>query len=109
MPVGVDFKAWKRGKFSIAVATSLAPSYTFSKLPFILASNNKSSDGSELMRKWNINSSLETYFAYTTGKFKWQIGPQVRYQFLSTLEGSYPVKEHLVDYGIKVGVTRSLP
>ena len=108
IPIGIDWKAWKRGKFSVGLATSLAPSYTFSKAPFIVASD-KSVNGLNLMRNWNINSTLETYFAYTTGKFKWQIGPQVRYQFLSTLNGNYPVNEHLIDYGIKIGVTRSLP
>ncbi len=110
VPVSVDWKAWKRGKFSVGVAAGVAPSYTFSKIPFVVASNNKSADGSsDLMRKWNINSNLESYFAYTTGKFKWQIGPQVSYQLLSTLNSNYPVKEHLINYGIKIGVTRSLP
>jgi hypothetical protein len=110
MPVGLDWKAWGYKRFSIGIAGSIQPTYIFDKDPFVVMSDYKSYvDGSKLMRKWNVNTNFETYFAYTSGKFKWQIGPQFRYQVLSTLNASYPVKEHLLDYGIKIGVVRSLP
>ncbi len=110
MPVGLDWKAWGNKRFSIGIAGNVQPTYIFDKDPFVVMSDYKSYvDGSKLMRKWNVNTNLETYFAYTSGKFKWQIGPQFRYQVLSTLNASYPVKEHLLDYGIKIGVVRSLP
>jgi hypothetical protein len=57
------------------------------------------------MRKWNVNTSFETFVAYSTGKMNWQVGPQVRYQLLSSFVTEYPVKEHLFDFGLKIGVS----
>jgi len=57
-----------------------------------------------LIRKWNVNSSFETFAAYSTGKINWKVGPQVRYQLLSSFQEKYPVKEHLFDFGLKVGI-----
>jgi hypothetical protein len=110
LPVGIDWKVWGSGKLSWGLAAFAQPTYVFKKAPFVITPDDKSfADGAKMMRKWNINSSLETYFAYTMGKYKWQIGPQFRYQLLSTFNNSYPIKEHLLDYGIKIGLVRSLP
>ncbi len=109
-PVGVDWKAWGHHHFAWNIAASVQPTYILNKDPFIITSADKSyAEGSALLRKWNLNSNLETYFSYSTGKYTWQIGPQIRYQLLSTLKTNYPVAEHVVDYGIKVGFVRSLP
>jgi hypothetical protein len=110
MPVGIDITAWKSGQFAWGVATAVQPTYTFDKDPFIVTTDYKNYiDGSKLVRNWNINSNFETYISYATGQFKWQIGPQFRYQLLSTLSGNYPIREHLLDYGIKIGFVKSLP
>lgn len=109
VPLGLDVRTWKSGRFAVGVATSIQPTYIFDKDPFIITSDYKGYiDGSKLVRNWNINTALETYLSYSTGKFKWQIGPQFRYQLLSTLSGSYPIKEHLLDYGVKFGIVKSL-
>jgi len=109
VPLGLDVRAWKSGRFAVGVAGSVQPTYIFDKDPFIITSDYKSYiDGSKLVRNWNVNTALETYLSYSAGKFKWQIGPQFRYQLLSTLSGSYPIREHLLDYGVKIGVVKSL-
>lgn len=109
IPLGIDVSTWKSGRFAVGVASSIQPTYIFDKDPFIITSDYKGyTDGSKLVRNWNINTALETYLSYSTGKFKWQIGPQFRYQLLSTLSGSYPIKEHLLDYGVKIGIVKSL-
>jgi len=108
LPLGIDWRP-VNNKFAWGIAASIQPTYTFDKEPFIITSNFKNyADGSRLMRNWNINSSFETYFGYNTGKYRWQIGPQVRYQLLPTMNNSYPIREYLIDYGIKVGLVRSL-
>ncbi len=112
MPIGVDWKAWSSGRLSWGLATAIQPTYIFNREPFsIISSDTKNSlvDGSKLLRQWNINTNFETYLGYTTGEFRWQIGPQFRYQVLPTLAGNYPIKEHLLDYGIKIGFVKSLP
>lgn len=109
MPIGLDVKTWKSGRFSLGVAGSVQPTYIFDKDPFIITSDYKGYiDGSKLVRNWNVNTAFETYLSYSTGKFKWQIGPQFRYQLLSTLSGNYPIREHLLDYGVKIGIVKSL-
>jgi hypothetical protein len=108
LPIGIDWRPVNK-KFAWGIATSIQPTYTFDKEPFIITSNFKNyADGSQLMRNWNLNTSFETYLGYNTGKYRWQIGPQIRYQLMPTMTNSYPIREYLVDYGIKIGLTRSL-
>lgn len=109
VPLGVDWKAWTNGRFTVGIAASLQPTYTFDKQPLIITSGFKNyTDGSSFTRNWNLNSNLETYFGYSTGNYRWQIGPQFRYQLLPSLTKDYPVKEYLLNYGLKVGVVKSL-
>lgn len=108
MPVGLDATVWNGGRFSIGVAGTVQPTYIFDKDPFIITSDYKNYiDGSKLVRNWNLNTSVESYLSYTTGQFKWRLGPQFRYQVLSTLSGNYPIKEHLLDYGVKLGFIKT--
>ena len=109
IPIGVDVKAWTKGKLTWGIAATVQPTYTFDKLPLIISSNFKNyTDGSRFIRNWNINTSVETYFGYTTGLYRWQIGPQFRYQWLPSLENKYPTKEYLFNYGLKLGVIKYL-
>lgn len=108
IPIGVDWRPINK-KFAWGIAAAIQPTYTFDKEPFIITSNFKNyADGSELMRNFNINANIETYLGYNTGKYRWQIGPQIRYQVLPTMASSYPIREYMIDYGIKVGLVRSL-
>lgn len=108
MPIGVDWRPVNK-KFAWGIAAAIQPTYTFDKEPFIITSNYKNyADGSELMRNWNINANIETYLGYNTGKYRWQIGPQLRYQLMPTMANSFPIREYPVDLGIKLGLTRSL-
>lgn len=108
LPLGIDWRP-VNNKFAWGIAASIQPTYTFDKEPFIITSNFKNyADGSQLMRNWNLNTSFETYLGYNTGKYRWQIGPQIRYQLLPTMNNSYPIREYLLDYGIKIGLVRSL-
>lgn len=109
MPVGLEWTIWNNNRFSWSVAGALQPTYTFDKQPLIISSNYKNyTDGSAYVRNWNLNTNLETYFGYTTGDYRWQIGPQIRYQLLPSLVDKYPNKEYLINYGIKVGVVKQL-
>jgi len=110
-PIGMDYKIFEgnNGVVTINVAATVQPTYTFDKEPFIITNDYKNyADGSSLMRNWNINSSVEAYISYKIGPLRWQIGPQFRYQHLPTYGGGYPIREHLLDYGIKLGFTKSL-
>jgi hypothetical protein len=109
MPVGIEWNILNRGRFSWGLGTAVQPTYTFDKQPLIISSNYKNyTDGSAYVRNWNVNANLETFFGYTTGSYRWQIGPQLRYQMLPSLVDKYPNKEYLLNYGVKIGVVKQL-
>lgn len=109
LPVGIQWTGWTSGRFGWGASATLQPTYTFNKQPFIISTDFKNyANGKELTRRWNVNTSFETYISYTIGDFRWQIGPQFRYQQLSSFKQQYPIKEFLLDYGIKIGFTTPL-
>ena len=110
-PIGIDWLILTsgNGRLTVNAAAALQPTYTFDKEPFVLTTNYKSyTDGASIMRNWNLNSNVEAYISYKIGPFRWQLGPQFRYQHFSTYSKLYPIREHLIDYGVKLGFTKSL-
>ncbi len=110
-PIGLDWKVFTGNgdKLTVNLAVAIQPTYTFDKEPFVITTDYKTyADGSSIMRNWNLNSNIEAYISYPLGPLRWQIGPQFRYQHLPTYGGGYPIREHLLDYGMKIGFTKSL-
>ena len=108
IPVGIDWRPVNK-KLAWGISASVQPTYTFDKEPFIVTTNYKNyQDGSQLMRNWNVNASIETYIGFNTGKYRWQLGPQIRTQLLPSLSTSYPIREYPVDYGIKLSLIKAL-
>ena len=109
MPLGLEWLVLRRGNLSWGLGASVQPTYTFDKQPLIISSNYKNyADGSAYVLNWNINANAETFLGYTTGGYRWQIGPQLRYQMLPSLVDKYPNREYLFNYGLKVGVVKQL-
>ena len=105
-PVGAEFKLHGNDKIHIGAATTIQPTYVLGDRAYLITADYKNyAQVPWLMRHWNVNTSLETFVAYSTGKLKWQVGPQVRYQLLSSFVNKYPVKENLFDFGLKVGIS----
>jgi hypothetical protein len=105
-PMGVEMKLSGNDKASFGVASTLQPSYMLGERAYMLSSDYKNyTKVPELVRRWNVATNLETFVSYSTGDVKWQVGPQVRYQLFSSFVSKYPVKEHLFDFGLKVGVS----
>lgn len=109
MPIGLDFTALSNGKYSWGIAGSIQPTYIFDKQPLVISNNFKNyADASSYIRNLNINASFETYFGITLGNFRYQLGPQFRYQFLPTLTNKFQTREYLLNYGFKLGVVKYL-
>ncbi|MEP6466452.1 MAG: hypothetical protein ABJB05_09100 [Parafilimonas sp.] len=109
VPLGIEWQVLGAGRLSLGVGTSIQPTYTFDKQPLIISSNYKNyADGSAYVRNWNINASAETFLGYKTGSYRWQIGPELRYQLLPSLVDKYPNREYLFNYGLKFGVVKQL-
>lgn len=105
-PVGVNYRFKSRGKLQFGVAGTIQPSYMISERAYLLSTDYKNYvEVPWLVRRWNVGTAVETFVSYSSGKLNWQIGPQVRYQVLSSFITNYPVKENLLDFGLKFGVS----
>ncbi|HKG68579.1 MAG TPA: outer membrane beta-barrel protein, partial [Segetibacter sp.] len=108
IPVGVEWEIIGNKRIQLNVAGSIQPTYLINHNAYILSTNFKNySENPEMVRSFNINSNIETFISYKVGDFKWQLGPQLRYQPYSTFIRQYPIKEHLMDYGIKIGLSKT--
>ena len=110
LPVGIEYAFAQAGKFNLVAAASFQPTYMITGKAYLSSADNKHYIASpSLLRSWNMNGSFETFVSFkTTSNTTFNIGPKFRYQFLSTYTDKYPHREHLLDLGLKFGITRSL-
>ncbi len=109
MPVGLQWDFFQRRHLGFSVGGSIQPTLTLNKNLYIISTDYKLyTDGTPFLRRWNVNSSAELNITYKVGATKWYFGPQVRYQHLPTYTEKYPIKEYRLDYGLKIGFTKSL-
>lgn len=105
-PVGAELKLFGNKKTNFGIAGTIQPTYIINDKAYLISTDYKNyAEVPRLIRHVNLNTGFETFVNYTSGKTKWQIGPQVRYQLLSSFHNKYPIKENLFDFGLKVGVT----
>lgn len=106
IPFGIDYIIADNKKTQFGISSSLQPTYLLGKNAYLLSADYKNYvKVPELVRRWNANVDFETFIAYSTGKIKWQVGPQVRYQVFSSFVDTYPVRENLFDFGLKLGMS----
>jgi hypothetical protein len=105
-PIGIEVQLAGNENTQFGIASTIQPTYILSDRVYMLSTDYKSyAEVPWLIRRWNVNTALSTYIGYSTGKLNWQIGPQVRYQLLSSFVSKYPVRENLFDFGLRVGVS----
>ena len=105
-PIGAEMKVFGNKKTNFGIAGTLQPTYILNDRAYLISTDYKNyAEVPRLIRHVNLNTSFETFVNYTRGRTKWQVGPQVRYQILSSFHNKYPIKENLFDFGVKVGVT----
>jgi hypothetical protein len=106
-PLGLELKVLGNGKLQLFVAGSIQPTYLINRNSYLLTTDYMSYvKEPSLFRRWNVNGGLEAFIAYQAGGLRWQIGPQFRYQLLSTYTDDYPLRENLKEYGIKIGISK---
>ena len=107
VPIGLQWQVIGTDRVNLNIAATLQPTYYLSRNSYLLSTNFKNyTDNGGMLRNWNINSSIETFISLKAGDYKWQFGPQFRYQHLPTFSSQYPIREYLMDYGFKVGVSK---
>ncbi|MEP6952123.1 MAG: hypothetical protein ABI863_22725 [Ginsengibacter sp.] len=107
IPIGLHYEFLGNEKVQFNVGGDLEPSLVLKSNAYILSSEgNTYVNDPSLLRKLNMNSNFGAFVTFRSTKFKWQIGPNFRYQLLSTYRKDYTLKEHLIDYGIRIGISR---
>lgn len=105
VPIGGELTLINKKRTSFGISGTVQPSLVLENRSYLVSTDYKNYvELPSLTRRWNINTGLEVFAGVKTGKTEWRIGPQVRYQTLSSYKESYPVKEHLFDFGLKLGV-----
>ncbi len=105
VPIGAELKLAGNDKTQLGVIGTVQPSYILSDRAYLLSTDYKNyAEVPSLTRKWNMSTSFEIYAGLSTGNINWRIGPQVRYQLKSSYVAKYPFKEHLFDFGLKLGI-----
>ncbi len=109
LPIGFDYIIAGNDAVKLTIGSSLQPSYLLKNKMYLLSTDLKNyTKAPSLIRRINLNANVEALMTITNKKTTLQIGPQIRYQILSSYSGKYPFKEKLFDYGFKVGISRPL-
>ncbi|MEO8962896.1 MAG: hypothetical protein ABI325_13505 [Ginsengibacter sp.] len=107
IPLGLQYHIWEDEKVQINVLSSIDLSTVLKSNAYIISSDGRYyvKDPS-LTRPVNMGLNFNPNIVIYGGKVKWHLGPSIRYQFLSRYKNNYVSKEHLIDYGIKVGISK---
>jgi hypothetical protein len=107
LPIGFEYTIWGNKKVAIDVQSVIEPSAVLASNAYLLSSDGRYyvTDPS-LMRKINLGGNFGSFVSFSSHKIRWHIGPDIRYQFLSSYKNNYSTKEHFIDYGIRIGLSR---
>jgi hypothetical protein len=109
-PLGFDFVLAQSGNFKLSAGTNIQPSYLIVGTAYVASADKKNYvSQSSLLRKWNMSTGFETFASFkTSNSLTMHIGPQFKYQLLSSYKKAFPHQEHLFDFGINFGISKSL-
>ena len=109
-PIGFELRILGNEQLQLNIAATIQPSFLLNTDSYMLSSDysNYTKQPAQY-RRWNISGEVEAFLSYQTGPLRWQIGPEFRYQMLSTYITNYPINENVKGYGLKIGITKALP
>lgn len=109
IPIGIEYHITGDQKVNLYLATNIQPSYLLKATGYLITSDYKNYiKAPDLLSRMNLNTALETFIRWNMNGFQLQAGPQLRYQIFSNSDDKYPIKEHLVDYGFKLGFIKTI-
>jgi len=109
-PVGFELRVLGNERLQFNLGATVQPSYLLGATSYMLSDDlTKVSKEPARYRKFNVSGGVEAFLSYRAGNIRWQIGPEFRYQFLSTYTSQSSFGENLKTYGLKIGLTKALP
>ena len=109
-PIGFELRVLGNERLQLNLAATIAPSYLLNSSSYMLTSAYTRYDKQPAMyRKLNFYAGAEAFLSYRVGNIRWQIGPEFRYQLLSSYTSKEPITENMKSYGLKIGITKPLP
>jgi len=107
LPVGFEYKLAGNNDIQLNAFTTFQPLFVVDNRAYILSTDKKNYiTQASLSHRWNMSSNFGTFISFNSNKFNWQIGPQVYYQLFSSYSSAYPLREHFIDYGIRLGISK---
>lgn len=107
IPIGFELRLMGNERLQLNIGGTIQPSYLINRNSYLLSTDYASyTNEPSLFRRWNLNGGVEAYFSYNLGNVRLQAGPQFRYQFFSTYSDKYPIRENLMEYGFKIGISK---
>lgn len=108
IPVGIQYNIWENEKIQINLASTIELSAVLKSNAFMMSSDERYYiEDPSLIRKTNMGTNFNPNIVFIGQKVKWHVGPNIHYQLFSTYKNNYLIKEHLMDYGIRIGISKS--
>jgi len=105
LPVGLEYNIAGDNDVQLNVAGSFQPLFVVANRAYMPSTDHRNYiTQASLTRKWNMSTNVGTFVSFNSNKFNWQIGPQVHYQLFSSYSTDYQLREHFIDYGVRVGI-----
>ncbi len=109
LPVGVDMKLAGSERFQWNLGVTIQPTYVAGGKSYLISSDRRNYvRETSMLNKWNLNAGFETFISYKVNGLTWQIGPQFRTQLFTTNSRKFAVEERLVNFGLKLGVSKTI-
>jgi len=106
LPVGLQYDFLHINKLQFSAAANFAPTFVIKSNAYLLSSDGNYIKDNSLLRNWNMTSNFGLFVTLHSEKYKWIIGPNIRYQWLSTYKKEYTMQEHLINYGLRIAISR---
>lgn len=107
IPVGLQYNIWQNKNIQINLASTIDVSTVLKSNAHIISSDDRFYVRDPLLsRKVNMGANFNPNIVISGQKVKWHVGPNIHYRLFSTYNDSYLIKEHLVDYGIRIGISK---
>ena len=110
LPIGADIKLIGNENLQWNVGFSVQPTYVPAGRSYLISTDRRNYVGdNSMINKWNLNAGFETFVSFKSDNgITWQVGPQFRTQLFSTNSKRFDIQEKLINYGIKVGISKTI-